>query len=215
MGKVLFPDYFSFCRVDSYSEIPTFERENYFSGLAENLNALMAAYWRVRYWRVDYYGVDNSDALVRGIGVYGFDVQKEEQLVCPNRFIEFSFATIGSVEPENFQEHLFTIFDNQFFINLGYGANVLNEFAYRLLYLPYSDLTGGAEVFSHYRGNPLVQPDNPFILKIPIADAGILYFPYISDKDRELKGATITITPHQYWSYDGTYDTSTGLPLNT
>ena len=208
MGKVLFPDYFPFCLKDNYDDIPFYIKQRYFSGGANSFNALMAAYWRVRFWRVNYYGFNDEGEAVGGVGSYGFDIKTEEQLVCPNPFIEFSFVPSGQLV--SWPEHQFSIFWNNNFspINFDpfeYAANKLNQFAFNLLYQPGDDLSSGAEIFSSLSASSA-------LLNVPIADAGILVFPYVFEVLNYT--AYITIAPHEYWSYDGTYNTSTGLPLN-
>jgi hypothetical protein len=210
MGKILFPDYFPFCLKDNYSGIPEEIRLKYFSGKAKTFSALMAAYWRVQNWRVEYSGLDANGDAVTGTGIYGFNVAKEEELVCSSDFIEKAFSFSGAIV--SFEQHTFSIFDNNFFENLEYGANVLNEFAWNLFYFPLDDRTGGAETYSYY-ADPPDDPDNPYILRVPIANAGIANFPYAYHPDIEGRPATITITPQSYWSYGGTYNISTGFPL--
>ena len=216
MGKVLFPDYFPFCLKDNYDDIPSHIRDDYFSGLAGSFDTLMAVYWRVRVWRVNYYGTSDEGVAVNGVGTYGFDVKTEEELVCPNPFIELSFSSSGPVLPSQWLDREFSIMWNENFSPnfdpFEYATNKLNQFAYSLFYQPGDDLSVGAIAFSEFRGNPIVNPNDPQILKVPIADAGTAYFPY--NYDALNYPASIVITPQQYWSYDGTYNTFTGLPLN-
>lgn len=207
MGKVVHPNYFSFCLQNNYSSIPDYTRERFFSGTASTLTALMAAYWRVREWRVNYDAFDTSGLPVTATGVYGFDVTSEEELVCPHSFIEKSFSFTGT---PYFQEHNFSIFN--YFSNLYYGANVLNEFAYQLIYYGADDLTEGAPMYSGtYDLCSGVGTSGTLV--VSVADAGQLNFPYQICPDREGQFGTISITPQLYWSYDGIYNTSTGLPL--
>lgn len=208
MGKVLASNYFSFCLQNDFFTIPDETRKRYFSGTASTLTSLMAAYWRVREWRVDYSGFDTSGSSITATGVYGFDVTSEEQLVCANLFIEksFSFTGTGSV----FADHTFSVFSH--FSNLYYGANVSNGFAYDLFYRGSDDSTFGASVYSGTYDN-CGGSGISGTLVVSVANAGQLNFPYQICPDREGRFGTISITPQLYWSYDGTYNTSTGLPL--
>jgi hypothetical protein len=207
MGKVLAPNYFSFCLQNNYSEIPLNVREQFFSGTASSLNALMAAYWRVKEWRVDYSAFDTAGSPITATGVYGFDVTSEEQLVCPNDFIEKSFSFSGTTF---FAEHSFSIF--RYFSNLYYGANISNGFAYQMLYYGADDGTAGASVYS---GTYDVCSGAGIggTVSVNVADAGQLNFPYKICEDREGQFGTISISAQSYWSYGGTYNTSTGQPL--
>lgn len=207
MAKVLASNYFSFCLQNDFSTFPEETRERYFSGTASTLTALMAAYWRVREWRVDYSAFDNAGSPITATGVYGFDVTSEEQLVCPNLFIEKSFSFTGTPV---FQEHFFSIFS--YFSNLYYGANVFNGFAYGLLYYGADDGTEGASVYSGTYDNCSGSGISG-TLEVSVANAGQVNFPYQICPDREGRFGTILITPQLYWSYDGIYNTSTGLPL--
>jgi len=208
MGKVLTPNYFSFCLQNDFSIFPDSIREQYFSGTASTLTALMAAYWRVREWRVDYSASDTAGSPITATGVYGFDVTSEEELVCPNSFIEKSFSFTGiSI---SFQEHNFSIFN--YFSNLYYGANISNGFAYQLLYYGADDGTAGAFIYSGTYDNCSGSGVSG-TLAVSVANAGQLNFPYQICPDREGRFGTISITPQLYWSYGGTYNTSTGFPL--
>ena len=207
MGKVLTPNYFSFCLQNDFSIFSDFIREKYFSGTASTLTALMAAYWRVREWRVDYSAFTDSGSPITATGVYGFDVTSEDQLVCPNLFIEKSFSFTGTLA---FQEHNFSIFS--YFSNLYYGANASNGFAYNLLYFGADDQTAGASIYSGTYDN-CGETGISGTLAVSVASAGQLNFPYQICPDRSGRFGTISITPQLYWSYDGTYNTSTGFPL--
>jgi len=207
MGKVLASNYFPFCLQNDFSTFPEQTRERYFSGTASTLTALMAAYWRVREWRVDYSAFTDSGSPITATGIYGFDVTSEDQLVCPNLFIEKSFSFTGTLA---FQEHNFSIFS--YFSNLYYGANASNGFAYNLLYFGADDQTAGASIYSGTYDN-CSGTGISGTLAVSVANAGQLNFPYQICPDRAGQFGTISVTPQLYWSYDGTYNTSTGMPL--
>jgi hypothetical protein len=210
MGKVLFPDYFPFCLENALPPASPEILCRQYSGQASSLEALMAAYWRVRQWKVDYSGTDSFDLPVTATGIHGFNVENEESLVCRTipKFELLSFSSSFSPWGENnFQ--LFSILDN-----LVYAATSSYRFAFDLLYYGADDLTEGASIES----GDLCDEGQQGVCSsqttsVAVADAGTIQLPITVCPDRQGNGASISITPYLYWSYGGTYNTQTGARL--
>ena len=209
MGKVLFPDYFPFCLGGLPPASPEILCRSY-SGQALSLDALMAAYWRVRQWKVDYSGTDTSGLPVTATGIHGFNVGNEEDLVCATipKFELLSFSSSYSPWGEN-DFRLFSIEDN-----LSYAATSSYRFAFSLLYYGADDLTQGGSVESgNLCGEGQQGVCNSQTISVTLADAGSIELPVTLCPDPEEAFANISITADLYWSYGGTYDTTTGYPL--
>jgi hypothetical protein len=210
MGKILFPDYFPFCLENSLPPTSPLILCRQYSGQALSLEALMAAYWRVRKWRVDYSGTDTFGLPVTATGIHGFNVENEESLVCATipKFELLSFSS--SYTPWGANDfRLFSIFDN-----LIYAATSSYRFAFTLIYYGADDLTQGGSVESgDLCGEGQQGVCDSQTISVTLADAGIIELPVTLCPDREEAFASISITADLYWSYGGTYDTTTGLPL--
>ena len=209
MGKVLHASKSGWFPICIQTELPPIlDLEARYSGEANSLDLMMAIYWRVKEWEIQFSSATIDPAfIVSSTGVYGFDANNEEDLVCAPPFIEKSFTS----NYFSFQEHSFFLLS--LLANLYYGITSLDNnetfnFAYSLLYRAADDLTVGGEISSGHVGAGIYDT-----LSFPIANVGICNLKITKIPDISSNYATISILPKSYWSYGGTYDTNTGLPL--
>ena len=224
MGKVLHASksgYFPRCLVDS-AGLPS--DNNYIIG---GIEAVMTPFWKVRKWEISITGTftqgeeeTNFDGRTNEVFAYP-PVEKEEDLVCFNSsdkfFIEFQTNGLVSWGTKTLGEDTapFETIGN-LFVGLGH------------LFPPYNT----------FESNGIVKNDD--IYKLPFF-WGIQIFPLLSDDlglgwvpvgtytfdvlgvsttPRTLYGpsdqsgsAAAVVSAKEYWSYGGTWNTSTGEPL--
>jgi len=230
MGKVLHASksgYFPRCLSDS-SELP--RDSNYIIG---GIQEVMTPFWRVRKWEISVTGSFSDGGLTQwdfngtANELFGNPViEKEEDLICFNSqdkfYISFSsgyvsWGTLTTIVEQGqppITEPL--ILEAPLYVGLGY------------LFSPYNT----------FEANSIVRNDD--VYKLPFF-WGIQTFSLLSDSldqgwipvgtytfdvigvsttPRTLYGppnlsgsATAIVSAKEYWSYGGTYDTSTGLPL--
>jgi len=187
MGKVLFPDYFPFeCDAPYFPEYYIFN---------SNLSQAMKMYWRVKTWEVKATlsgrtntPPDNGEYVF----TYGWDVSMEEELVCLKTFSQKSGAS-------PFTENSFALFPNT------NGT----QLACAILFTPSDD---GGEPGVSSAIFPIVGK-TPFELSIENFGEGGTCTLYNKPSQPGFGSISIAIKALQYWSYGGTYDTTTGEPL--
>ena len=145
MGKVLHASYSGWFPTCIQTELPPItDLEERYSGEAESLGLMMSIYWRVREWELQFSSAtQDPEVNVTATGIYGFDAEKEEDLVCAPSFVEKSFTT----DFPSFQEHGFTLL-SVLFADLYYAITSLDgnstfRFAYNLLYYALDDGSAG------------------------------------------------------------------------
>ena len=183
-----------------------------YSGRANSLEIMMAIYWRVMEWKIEYRSQTQVPSTITATGIYGFDAQKEEDLVCSPPFVEKSFTSnyLG------FEEHFFSLLS--IFSNLYYGVTSLDNnqtfrYAYGAAYYGADDGTGGGAIYSGFLANEI----GPYAIEqsifVTIGNLGDIPFRITKTPDLDDNYASFSISVNKYWSYGGTYDTTTGLPL--
>lgn len=204
MGKVLHASksgYFPFCS-SNFELIEGF----YISG---TLYQIMAIYWRVKRWKYKISGSYIGSLSITGSGEFDQNItpSSEENLVCggPTLFLG-TVTLIGGDQPYSFQFSM-NLVEGQFEL---IGNTCFTGF---LLTATGSEGYGGLQSWD-------ATPDEPFnvvvgnycinVLGITIGSGSIWSaFPQAGDPGN----CSLIIEPSEYWSYGGTYDTTTGLPL--
>ena len=213
MGKVLHASksgWFPICIQNELPPIASMELD--YSGRANSLEIMMAIYWRVMEWKIEYRSQTQVPSTITATGIYGFDAQKEEDLVCSPPFVEKSFTSnyLG------FEEHFFSLLS--IFSNLYYGVTSLDNnqtfrYAYGAAYYGADDRTGGGAIYSGFLANEI----GPYAIEqsifVTIGNLGDIPFRITKTPDLDDNYASFSISVNKYWSYGGTYDTTTGLPL--
>jgi hypothetical protein len=197
MGKVLYPGYFPY----ECQEPPDF------TPWESDLTGYMKMYWRVKTWKVTCtltgYEQEDENGGIRIISpgpgdyvfTYGWDAENEESLVCPTEFKKKS----GRGKLDGWSESAFYFY---------WACN--NE-----TYSPGFGLLFAAGDDSQ----------DPQISHLPINDSQLVdvQLENFSPETSSIKlytqvgsywgGISIKIRADEYWSYGGTYNTSTGEPL--
>jgi len=187
MGKILSVGTFPFeCDTPYLSEYFIFN-----SDLAQ----AMKMYWRVKTWEVratlsgrTAIPPDNGEYVF----TYGWDVSKEEELVCLKTFSQKSGGS-------SFTENSFALYPNT------NGT----QLACSILFRP-SDDGGEPNISSAYYS---IVGKTPFELSIQNFGEGGTCTLYSSNTLPAYGSMSIVIKALEYWSYGGTYDTTTGEPL--
>ena len=173
------------------------------------LEKAMETYWRVRTWKFEVSGleslagdpedffpfsatIDNITSGIEGESNYN----SEEQLVCSNGFFfntvdDDIFAVIGFGDPEK-SGSLYTS---------GISGYMYNE-----------------GLVCEFRVYPEYPQDEPGVNRsgtITVLGATLPLYIYIFDPEETITFADVvaTLTPTEWWSYGGTYNTSTGARL--
>lgn len=189
MGQVLYPGTFPFS-----CDAPFLPQYFIFNS---NLSQAMKMYWRVKTWRVS---VTLSDRTVGppANGTYVsycyWDVESEEELVCPN--LQFLCPNPG------WEEFSFFLFQNTD------GNSIAASFLFR----PTGD-GGETSIFSEiYSNNEGDKPGGTLSIE-NFGEGGscTIYVPNVTLP--EYGNLSINIRANEYWSYGGTYNTETGEPL--
>ena len=205
MGKVLHASasgYFPFCIVSGSKLNPS---EYPFQ---TNLQNAMALFWKVKTWRVQGY---ITDTIVQPFYVKNdtsiFTPSDETQLVCAvgitiNTFEEVS----GEFEATSIGFFNYDVSGN----GVGFDGNsYVPKFVFQGTYT--------TATFSR-QGRSDTNPgsDSGNLTISGFATIPLYRQPDLSPEDPQApfyENGSWTITPEEYWSYGGTYDTSTGLPL--
>jgi hypothetical protein len=188
MGKVLhasYSGYFPYC-IQPYS--PN-QFEPFFS--TSSLENAMRLFWRIR--KIRFYGTYQTDLdppETRNFDiVFASAAGSEEELVCgnPGYVVESStnIITEGFFSPSFTLEEI-TSHSGGYVVRLSWSAAFVD--------------TSGPTGFS--AANPTAQPASPPPL-------GTINFEGVQMNGENIPSYEIT----EFWSYGGTYDTATGLPL--
>jgi hypothetical protein len=186
MGEVLFPGTFPFECDEPYES-------SYFI-FNSNLYQAMKMYWRVKTWGVKATLSGRTVTPPNNgeyVFTYGWDVIKEEELVCLKTFSQRSGGS-------PFVENSFVLYPNT------NGT----QLACSILFRP-SDDSGEPEISSFFTAGR-----TSFELSVlNFGDGGTctLYSPNTTLE--EFGSMSIVIKALEYWSYGGTYNTHTGEPL--
>jgi hypothetical protein len=219
MGKVLHASksgYFPRCLVDT----PALPRDsNYIIG---GIEEIMTLFWRVRKWEISVTGtlVKTGDEFIFSgtpNELFGNPaVEKEEDLVCFNSQDKFYTLFTSELVPWATLNGEPFVNNANLYVGLGFPIDpyttfeangiVKNDDIYKL---PFFWGIGGIPLLS----DPLVFDWVPVgtytfdVLGVSTATK-TLYGP-----DGYSGSATAVVSAKEYWSYDGTYNTSTGMPL--
>lgn len=213
MGEVLHASKSGWFPICIQNELPPItDMENRYSGRANSLEIMMAIYWRAREWKIEYTSQTQIPSTITATGIYGFDAEKEEDLVCSPPFVEKSFISNYS----GFQEHFFSILS--IFANLYYGVTSLDNnqtfrYAYNTLYYGADDGTAGGAIYSGFRASEIGPSAIEQSIFVTIGNLEATPFRITKTPDLANNYASFSISVNKYWSYGGTYDTTTGLPL--
>jgi hypothetical protein len=174
------------------------------------LEKAMQTYWRVRTWTFSVSGLEAEagdpeeffpfsvtiDNITSGNSEDESNYNSEKQLVCSNGFFfntvdDDIFAVIGFGNPEKSND-LYTSGINGYM----YNENLVCEF----------------RVYPEY---PQDEPGVNNSGTITVLGATLPLFIYIFDPEVTITFADVvaTLTPTEWWSYGGTYNTSTGARL--
>ena len=174
------------------------------------LEKAMQTYWRVRTWKFEISGLESLagdpedfspfsgtiDNITSGNFEDKSNYNSEKQLVCSNDFFfntvdDFIFAVIRFGNPEKSND-LYTSGINGYMYDEGY----VYEF----------------RVYPEYPQN---EPGVNNSGTITVLGATLPLFVYIDDPEETITFADVvaTLTPTLWWSYGGTYNTSTGAKL--
>jgi hypothetical protein len=200
MGKVLHASksgYFPFCSTNI-----NLQDGLYISG---SLDQIMALYWKVRKWKYSISGNYAGPLSIIGEGEFTPNLisEKEESLVCraPTLFSNGQAIIIGGI-PYPF-EFSMTLFGSGFSLDENVCSTNFQISAKDQIYNPLQSLSNQDY---HIVGN--------YDIKIfgSVLSSGTLYsgFPDYFDQDGS---CSLIIEPSEYWSYGGTYSTSTGQRL--
>ena len=212
MGKVLHPKLFPFCAPEGTITSGSF--------IAVSLEEAMNIYWKVR--RMSYifeYPADlshlyeNQEGKIQWSKVYGQDydpVTSEETLVCGNS-IYWSYdatQTIGDGYAFPIPNYPFYAgFDTGNIFNWNGMVQLDGTFYIPIdLYVSFGD-NEPATYTLNYAGTNFGEQSTT--INIFGYSVQALYWTYVFNYGP----IHITINPLEYWSYGGTWDTSTGLPL--
>jgi len=200
MGKVLhasYSGYFPSCITEATRE----------KGIVEgSIEDLMYIYWRVKTWELENItGVFNTSPFnwqfdSSNIDLGSTTANTEERLVCgknfvSNNYVFFKVLTGDPVEPEAAGD--FSIFFSPIV------TKKQNEEVYQMTFIQDFFVTGSNR-FSN--NNTAVLPQCGTIVIKPIG----VTVPIYGGAGGNL---SIEISPVEWWSYGGTYDTQTGQPL--
>jgi len=203
MGKVIFPDYFPYLCRDTGG----------FASFDGDLNGFMRMYWRVRTWRVTatLTGYKNQDGsiILPGPGDYVFryewNAQREEDLVC-----ERQFKLISTPDYEWDETGFFFFWALQSKPSQGNITNYQPGFE---LFIRPGDDAADAETSN----NPVYAPlPNYESVTIQVGNFGgdNMYLTYYrTTLANRFGGISLKVEAEKYWSYGGTFNTSTGEPL--
>jgi len=219
MGKVLHASksgYFPRCLVDT----PALPRDsNYIIG---GIGEVMTLFWRVRKWEISVIGtlVKTGDEFIfSGTPNELFAnpaVEKEEDLVCFNSQDKFYTLFESEIVPWGTRNGQPFINIGNLFVGKGFPIDPYNTFEANAIVkngdiykLPFVWYIGGIPLLS----DPLVFGWVPIstytfdVLGVSTAPR-TLYGP-----DGYSGSVTAVVSAKEYWSYGGTYNTSTGQPL--
>ena len=204
MGKVLhasYSGYFPFCigtadqsKIGKYKPYP----------ISMSLDDIMKAFWRVKTWRVKGLLLD-SIATPQYLDRDGdfIEITKEEELVCA---VGFGFVITKDDEdgyPDRAEFYLWKVNETSTVIKKN------NSFYPRILF--------GFEYFTLSGSNEIASSELDWNTSPSTEDAGTIKFMNYEISGFKITGNTSyvggSITPEEYWSYGGTYNTSTGQRL--
>jgi hypothetical protein len=207
MGKILHASnsgYFPFCEQNSI----VFSNNLKIDGTAEQI---MALYWRVKRFKYSltggYQGGENPITISGGSGVFAQNINppNEEALVCGGPTLFTGSATLSAPQ--------ITITPN-FYMKL-FEANFLSS-------SPFFQSTGSTyKTFfqitsdSVFGGGEFVNSIKTFEFAVPCGSySGIKSGTLFQSFGPNYSGSvSLVIEPSEYWSYGGTYNTTTGEPL--
>ena len=170
----------------------------------------MALWWRVRKWKYNISGNYAGPLQIIGAGEFtpNFIPENEESLVCgsPYLFRNATATLVGGDVPYSFafEMYLFSLgFTNQTF---ALNGNTYSTYFQINTGSVYSELQSQPNEFFHIVGNYNIK------LFGSVLSSGTLYsgFPDYFNQDGS---CSLIIEPSEYWSYGGTYDTTTGAGL--
>lgn len=204
MGKVLHASgsgYFPFCSSD-FDLIQGF----YING---TLKQIMAVYWRVKKWKYKISGSYIGPLSITGSEEFTQNItpSSEESLVCTSPTLFLGTVTlIGGDAPYSFQFRMslvqgqFNLIGNTCFTNFLLTDISSVGYSGLLSWNPLPD-----ESIYIVVGNYYIKVLGETIGSGPIWSS----FPQAGDPG----DCSLIIEPSEYWSYGGTYDTTTGEPL--
>lgn len=195
MGKVLFPAYYPCGEFISSGGLA------YTPLNLDNLTAEMAVYWRVKKWKATIIVTPGELYSSGPIGTfiqYGYwDANTEEDLCCHS-------STYFLIDPVNFGG------DNEPWASSAFGFAFYQQKPY--LSFSYHPIDEGrwqaiSNIYesSYTIGQLTVENFN--------LSPGITIPAYSSTGDSWEATISLSIRAEEYWSYGGTYDTTTGEPL--
>jgi hypothetical protein len=180
--------------------------------LAGTLEQIMALYWRVKSFKYTLTGKytipDSNDITISGgSGIFQQNInpQNEENLVCSGPSLFTGVATLTAS----------TTITPKFYVNLFQDFFKSTESIYKTFFLIESDnVFGGTEfICSIDRNIPEVyKPCGTYSVKIfsQTIKSGTLFQ---GINPLVIGDVSLIIEPNEYWSYGGTYDTTTGTRL--
>jgi hypothetical protein len=194
MGKILTPKYFPFCAFPDGNTSPS-----------RTLVKTMYEYWVAKTWRVRVFMQDNGAAQPPNPYYdfnFGLDANSEENIVCNPNFIYKS----GSIAPPQFQDSYFQVFvaddaTSSQIVGFFTRYNEANDDTIYIGNLSGLEQTGTASI-SFGDGHTISVPF-AIVSQQPGTDPAGFY---------ELI-TNVQIIIQDYWSYGGTYNTSTGQIL--
>lgn len=203
MGKVLhasYSGYFPFCigtadssKIGQYKPYP----------ISMSLEDIMKAFWRVKTWRVKGILLNNIAVPTYYKNAVPIQITEEKDLVCADAFNFVIFKEDEEGYPDRCEFWLERFSENYTVIkqNDSYYPRLLFGFLY---YKPGFD-------------NEIVSSELDWNTQPSIEAAGTIKFLNYDIPGFKVFGnnsyANGSITPEEYWSYGGTYDTATGNPL--
>jgi hypothetical protein len=214
MGKVLHASksgYFPFCEQNSLD----FSNNLKIDGTLEQI---MALYWRVKrfkYSLTGQYTADSADPIIisGGSGVFAQNIYppNEESLVCAGPVLFTGSATLSSSEVTITRNFYMGLFAANFLGGLPFFQSTGST--YKTYFQIISDNAFGAgEFVDSIETSELSRACGNFSVKIfsTIIKSGTLFQTFNTFYSG---GVSLVIEPSEYWSYGGTYSTSTGQRL--
>jgi hypothetical protein len=179
--------------------------------LAGTLEQIMGLYWRVKSFKYALTGKytipDSSDVTISGgSGVFQQNItpQNEENLVCGGLYLFTGTATLTAS----------TTITPKFYMNLFEQFFKSTEGTYKTSFLIESDVVFGGDEFicSIDRDSEFYRPCGTYSVKIfsQTIKSGTLFQ---GINPLATGNVSLIIEPNEYWSYGGTYDTTTGARL--
>ena len=216
MGKILFPKYFPSCPTDGSEYIVSGQTNALMSGIAET----MKLFWRPKKIKLSgsYFGfVDTVGGGCITPLTFEFIIQSpygsEEEMICEphrrwtiassvNTYLPFG-EFVWDSKPYTYgsQESLFTL--NEIVLGLSDPNNPENTCACR------------CTVYLTQRYPEEVYPEGARYDWQPVDICGVLFnvATYVAPARDDVGFVVPTVEVTEWWSYGGTYDTTTGEPL--